>query len=394
MYPSSFNEIQGIFVHQQAKELIKQGCEVRVICPIPWTPSCARYLSARWKKYSSVPDQSLNEGVTVYYPRYRAIPRNWFYESSGRRMYEGIHSLVKELYKTFKFEIIHAHTAMPDGYAALLLKEEYGKPLVVTIHGEDLQITIYCGPNIRKAIAKVLNGADKIVPVSTKLKNIAVQQIGLTQDKIAVINDGFNIEASCDEDQVIELRKKYINNRIILSVSNLVNTKGLDLNLRAMARLVNKYPNLRYLIIGHGPSLNSLRHLTHKLDLEKEVVFLGQLPHDAVMNYMSISDIFCLPSWEEGFGTVYLEAAAHGLPVIACKGEGIEDALTDEKTALFIERGNLENLVGSIESLIENPEKALGIGRSAQSMVQNNFKWETIALKIITVYGELSRINN
>ena len=58
MYPSSFNEVAGIFVHQQVKELVKQGCEVRVIFPVPWTPFPVKHLSAKWRAYAEIPKKA------------------------------------------------------------------------------------------------------------------------------------------------------------------------------------------------------------------------------------------------------------------------------------------------------------------------------------------------
>ena len=84
---------------------------------------------------------------------------------------------------------------------------------------------------------------------------------------------------------------------------------------------MNKYSNLKYVVIGAGPEMSSLRQLTRDLNLDEQVEFLGELPHEKVMEYIAVADIFSLPSWREGFGVVYLEAAMHAKPVIACQGE-------------------------------------------------------------------------
>jgi len=90
MYPSTFNEIGGIFVHEQVKALVAKGVEIQVVSPIPWTPFPINYLSSKWKKYSIVPEREIQEGINVWYPRCVTFPRAWFFGSSGQRMYLGI----------------------------------------------------------------------------------------------------------------------------------------------------------------------------------------------------------------------------------------------------------------------------------------------------------------
>jgi len=117
MYPSAFNEIAGIFVHEQVKALINKGIEVQVVSPIPWTPFPINCLSSKWKKYSAVPEKTVYDGIIIWYPRYVTFPRAWFFASSGQRMYLGIKEVVKKIYQEFQFDLIHAHVALPDGFA-------------------------------------------------------------------------------------------------------------------------------------------------------------------------------------------------------------------------------------------------------------------------------------
>lgn len=113
------------------------------------------------------------DDIEVYYPRYLVFPRNFLFASSGKRMYFGVSKLIEKIYQEFSFDIIHAHVALPDGFAAMLLKRRYTKPLVVTIHGQDLHVTLYRSTRCKKALTKVFEQADRVVTVSNKLKEIA-----------------------------------------------------------------------------------------------------------------------------------------------------------------------------------------------------------------------------
>ncbi|MBP8961263.1 glycosyltransferase family 4 protein, partial [Patescibacteria group bacterium] len=115
MYPSSFDEAAGIFVHEQVKALIKKGVEVRVISPIPWTPFPINRIKGKWRKYSQVPSRAIWDDVEIFYSRYLAFPGAWFFASSGKRMHRGIKEMIERIYQEFPFDLIHAHVALPDG---------------------------------------------------------------------------------------------------------------------------------------------------------------------------------------------------------------------------------------------------------------------------------------
>jgi len=386
MYPSTFNEIEGIFVHQQVKELRRQGWDVKVISPMPWAPFPIKYSSKKWKHYAEVPAKSIYEGVEVYYPRFLQFPKSLFFASSGKRMYWGIRKLVDALYQDFKFDVIHAHVALPDGFAGMMVRRKYNKPMVVTIHGADLHVTVYRSAACRKALSKVFKEADKVVTVSNKVQRLAEANFG-SLDKLIVITNGINPAAIASKSR--DLISRYAGSKIILSVSHVIASKGLGLNIRAISQLTGKYPDLKYVVIGAGPEINSLRRLAYDLNLERQVDFLGELPHNKAMEYMSIADIFSLPSWREGFGIVYLEAMAHGKPVIACEGEGISDVIEHGETGLLAKPKDVESLAQAMDFLLGNPEKARKIGERARKLVLENYTWEENARKYMEIYREL-----
>ncbi|HZK10762.1 MAG TPA: glycosyltransferase family 4 protein [Atribacterota bacterium] len=390
MYPSSFNEIGGIFVHEQVKALVAKGVEIQVISPVPWTPFPIKYLSKKWKKYSEIPIQANWDGVEVYYPRNIIFPKSWFFASSGKRMYLGIKDLVAKIYKEFQFDLIHAHVALPDGFAALKLKQIYNKPVIVTIHGQDLYLTINRNKSCKIALINVYKKVDRIILVSKKLKEISDNNLGFAS-KSTVIGNGVAVK-NIQKAKNIMLDESTLDSRVILSVSYLITRKAIDFNLKAIAQLINKYPNLKYLIIGDGLEMRRLKELSSNLRISKHVEFLGQLPHEKVLAYMSKADIFSLPSWNEAFGVIYIEAMAHGKPVIGCKGEGIEDFVEDGKTGILVKPKDVDSLVEAMDYLLSNPDEADAIGERGRKLVLENYIWEKNAEKTIEVYREV--LNN
>jgi glycosyltransferase involved in cell wall biosynthesis len=387
MYPSAFNEMSGIFVHDQIKALVKKGVEVQVVSPVPLAPFPIKYLNSKWKAYEVIPDKTIWEGIKVWYPRYITFPQSWFFASSGKRMYLGIKDLVVKIYQEFQFDLIHAHVALPDGFCAMMVSEICNIPFIVTVHGQDLQITLYKNTGCKKALYNVFKNTKRIITVSNKLKKIAQNNIGFDEKNI-VIGNGVSVNSQIKDKNRIKA-KNYLNQKTILSVSNLITLKGIDFNLKAFALLIGKYSNLKYQIIGDGPEKNRLIKLATDLGINERVEFLGRLDHKEVIKYMTKADIFSLPSWNEGFGVVYIEAMAQGKPVIGCRREGIEDFVEHGKTGMLVQPKNIDSLVKAIDYLLSNADKAQDIGERAQRFILKNYTWEKNAEKTIKVYCEV-----
>jgi len=383
MYLSTFDKI-SFFTHQQARELKKQGHDVRVIAPLPWTPFPIKHFSNKWNDYASVPRKMTWNEINVYYPRYLEFPRALFFASSGKRMYWGIKKIVAKIYKNFKFDIIHSHVALPDGYCGMMIAQKYNKPLIVTIHGQDFQQTIHKNKKCKKTIEKVINFSKKTIVVSNKLKKIGENGLNINYHKLITIPNGIN-ETDIYQGKN-DLGKKYKNKKIILSVSNLIKIKGIDYNIKAIAKLIKKYPKIIYLIIGTGPEKKNLESLTEKLNIKNFIQFLGPLPHKKVMEYISICDIFSLPSWNEAFGVVYLEAMVHKKPVIAIKNQGIDGIIKNKKNGLLVDSKNVNQLTEAFHFLFSSPEITKEIGEMAQKTILKNYIWSNVVKKIIEVY--------
>ena len=394
MYPSTFNEVSGIFVHEQIKALKEKGVKVKVVSPVPWIPFPINKVSKKWEKYSMIPEFTNWDGVQVWYPRYLTFPKALFFASSGKRMYWGIKNLVKKLYRDFKFDLIHAHVTLPDGYTAMELAQDLDIPFVVTIHGADLYITIKKNTGCLYALKQVFKRADRIILVSNELKKILSNYFEVS-DKLLVIGNGIPINKIYTCKDNIDPSNNKNKGFMLLSVSCLIERKGIDYNLRALSKLINKYPELRYIIVGDGIEKDKLRELAKELGVYERVEFTGMLSHDDVLKYMKEADIFSLPSWNEAFGVVYIEAMACGKPVIGCEGEGLKDFVRNFETGLLVKPKDVDSLAEAMDFLLTNPDKAKEIGERGRKLVLDNYTWEKNAEKTIRVYQEvLSNVRN
>jgi len=382
MYPNSSNNVIGIFVHKQVQKLIESGCEVKVVSPIPFVPFFLK-VNPKWKEYSSIPKMEIRDGVEVHYPRYVQIPKGYFMEHYGWLMHLGIKKCIKKINDKFDFDIIHAHAVLPTGHSALCINKKYKVPLVLTIHGQDLQGTINRSEKCKNKVYRTLNKVDKIVVVSNKLKSIIKNE--RFADKIAVINNGIN-----PEEYKLDIKQNVVEKEFtILSVSSLIKSKGIDINIKAISILKKKYPDLKYCIVGDGEERDNLKRLVAELKVEENVFFTGRLPHEEAVQYMNKASIMSLPSWMEGFGIVYIEAMACGKPVVAVRGQGIEDVIVESENGFLVNPHSVEDVVSILDYLLTNPDKAKEVGAKAKECVTNNYTWLCNARKTIQLYNEM-----
>lgn len=381
MYPSNFNPMSGIFVHEQVKALINNGCEVKVVSPVPWAPFPLQHLNKKWKLYSEIPNKTDLEGVEVYYPRYIEFPRGFLFHKSGEFMFNGIKGTIADIYKEFEFDVIHSHVALPDGYSGMLINKEYKVPHIVTVHGQDFQQTLHKNEETKEALFKVLNSVNSIVVVSNKLKNI-VKEFKFSS-KITVVHNGIS-KKYIDSYRKDNSNKDYIE---ILSVSNLIPIKGIEFNIKAVSELVKKYPNLIYTIVGDGALRGELENLVKELNIEKNVAFIGRVKHEEVFHYIKKCDVFSLPSYNEGFGVAYIEAMSQGKPIIGVKGQGIEDIIINGENGFLVNPKNHEEIYNILETLIKDKDKRSEVGENAKQCVEENLTWDINADKMINIYN-------
>lgn len=384
MYPNQMNEVYGIFVANQVGELVKLGHEVKVVSPVPWAGGPLPLFNDKWGQYAKIPRQEFRQGVEVYYPRYPVLPGRCLLHWSGFSYYWSIKNVVKEIEESFPFDLIHAHVALPDGFAALRITPK--RPVVLTIHGVDIFITVNLGNKCRRAVVSTLNKADKVVAVSSKIKKELERY--MLDEKLTVIPNGIIPAQVAEESSKLEMQ--FAGKTVILTVAYLIERKGHRYVLEALARLVPEFPNLLYLVIGDGVEERSLKKMTEELGLGEHVAFLGRRSSREVMQYMALSDIFVLASWNEAFGVVYLEAMVHGKPVIGCRGEGVEDVVTDGINGLLVPPRDPGELSRTLKSLLSNQETAERLGEEGRKTVLEKFTWAQVVKELQEIYYSLA----
>lgn len=215
----------------------------------------------------------------------------------------------------------------------------------------------------------------KDIPVVAVSESTAadLRSRGLLGQEIAVVPNGVDLEAftpGAPEDR--------FSTPTVLYLGRLKRYKGIDLVLRATARLRKKGTALRLLIAGKGNDLPRLRRLREKLRLGDTVDFLGYVPEEEKARLLRRSWLHILTSPKEGWGISILEASACGTPTVASDSPGLRDAVADGRTGILVPHGDVEALSGAIFRILRDPQARERMGAAARKFSEG-FTWERSA---------------
>jgi glycosyltransferase involved in cell wall biosynthesis len=389
-WPTAENSISGIFVVQQVAALSRLGYQVTVILPTTIGRGGARPYSVAAMGLDASMVKLIQIGVLRLPEKLSSLPGaiKLNVELCGRMLAAKISRLSAEM--RFDGCIIHAPR-----YVGLSLpwwqRYVHGSTVIV-MHGEEPFLTrprnVRCAEPLFVVAA---NSASAFVLVGSRLKAHALS-LGIPEAKIQVVPNG----TDCPEaDTVSDTQRPVSEPRRILSVSNLVPLKGIDDNLRALAMISNNRPDLawEYRVVGDGSHRTELESLAEVLQISDRVQFLGRLSYSDTMREMNAADIFSLPSWNEAFGIVYLEAMSRMKPVIGCLENGAAEIVTDSENGLLIPPQSVIHLVAALERLIGDPKMCQEMGRSARRTA-SNYSWEKNAQRMIDLLAQLPPVTN
>lgn len=392
LYPRKTDPILGNFVHLQVKHLLKEGCQVRVISPVPYAPRIL-WTNPRRRAYGQTPVFDSIEGVSVHYPRFIRAPGSWFHGISCYTSSLSIRKRAEAIVKEFQPHILHAYDATPDGYVGLLLRRRYNLPLACSLLGADVNVYPSYKPLTRKLTQKVISEADQLIAVSQALKKSA-EVLAQPKREIRVIYMGCDTEAFRPDAAARERTRELLGippqERIILFVGRLVEAKGIFELIEAFSQLQSRYPKVHLVLVGDGQDRQRLEDQARQKKLDDVIHFVGARPHSEMPSWLNAADLLVLPSHNEGLPNAIVEAMACGIPVVATKVGGIPEVVEDKKSGLLIEK-KIDSLITAIDSLLKDPEKRKQMGAYGRSIIEQNFSWQQSARALRELYDEILR---
>ena len=248
------------------------------------------------------------------------------------------------------------------GWILKILRWIPGIRTAVYVHGEE--ITTHCrNQPERSRIISQLQCSDVIIVVSGFTLDETVKLVGAKLlDKITLISNGVDTKRFYPAARSDCLVSKYglEDCFIFVSISRLVERKGQDNTIAAMPLLLQSFPNVKLIIVGNGPYKPHLTNLVMSLSLTDQVIFTGQVSDQDLLPHYLLGDVFIMPNRElddgdtEGFGLVFLEANACGLPVIAGKDGGSVEAVTDGQNGLVVDGKSVYSIADAMARLCDD----------------------------------------
>ena len=294
---------------------------------------------------------------------------------------------INKMAKQVGAELVVLDPALPLG----LIGPNLNLPYAVVLHGAEIVVPGRL-PVVSRLLARVLNNAELII-ASGSYPAAEASRVCRSSKRIEVITPGVDIQRFkvLSSEQRIEARKRFgvaEDAELIVGISRLVPRKGFDLLIRAIARLAIEFPKLRLIVGGDGRDRARLERIAR--ELMSPTTFLGRVSDDDLPKLYGCADInamLCRSRWmgleQEGFGIVFAEAAACGVPQIAGRSGGASDAVDHNITGLIVEDPTrVDDVVSSLRRLLVDKSQLLKMGQASRLRAENLFDYDKLALKL------------
>jgi colanic acid/amylovoran biosynthesis glycosyltransferase len=288
-----------------------------------------------------------------------------------------------------KFDIIHCHFGPAGNIGSFLKQAGFGAKLIITFHGYD--VTKYIaqhGPDVYK---RLFSNGD-LFTYNSKATKEKILALGCPPDRMVKLPMGINLDKIDFEERNVSPDGQ-IN---VLSVGRLIEMKGREYAIKAVAKIIGKFPNVRYNIVGDGPLRESLKKLIHELGATDKIALLGWVSSDKLDSLYKSSHVFLHPSVKatdgnmEGQGVVLLEAMAYGLTVVATSHGAFGETVGDSAAGFLVPERDVDALTERLEYLITNPQTWPQIGKIGRGHVEKQYDIKALNQKLLQIYKDLT----
>ncbi len=325
-------------------------------------------------------------GLPIYYLRSRATFSNTPIGLGWRRQ-------LRKIFEAERPDVINGHTPVP--YLADMAERARGRiPYVLTYHSDlhkdsfpynlaarlaNLALTV---PTLRRCTS-IIATSHYYVKESRYLRSFAPKIHAVPPGvDLARLHPGVTPDAS--------LAERYRGKQVILFVGSLKKShdhKGLDILIKAFAQIRADHRGARLVVVGGGDGLPAFQELASREGVTAEVDFAGRVTDEALAQYYKLASVFAMPSTNrsEGFGMVFAEAGAVGVPVVGTRVGGVPYAIDDGKTGLLVQPGSVGALAGALETLLSDPDLAARLGKAGAARAAAESDWRDLACRTAKV---------
>ena len=335
--------------------------------------------------------------LTVYAPSWKGaddFDRNAGYEvvrHPGTLMLPvpSVAGRMRQLIESHDADTVWFGAAAPLALMAPLARDAGAGRVIASTHGHEVGWSML--PLARTALRRIGTGTDVVTYISRYTRGRFASAFG-ADAALEHLPSGVDTDRFApDEVARAELRARYrLGERPVVGcVSRLVPRKGQDMLIRAMPAIRQRVPGAALVIVGGGPYRTSLRRLAHRFGVAEHVVFTDGVPSDELPAHHALADVFAMPCRTrgggmdvEGFGIVYLEASATGVPVVAGRSGGAPETVRDGETGVVVDGWDVGAIAASVSDLLADPHRAARMGEAGRRWVLDSWQWSTQAQRL------------
>lgn len=225
--------------------------------------------------------------------------------------------------------------------------------------------------------------ADRVLVTSRYSRRAAMEAYELPAEKLRVVPEGIDLDSWERPPDAGSAGRP----PTVLTVARHYPRKNTVALLRALPAVRESVPDVRLRLVGGGPRLPALRDAAHRMGVEGATTFLGEVDdRSAVRREFFAADLFCLPSLQEGFGVVFLEAMAAGLPVVALRTAAVPEVVPDGRAGILVPPDDERALAEAVARVLADPELGRRMGRAGREHVEQ-FRWPAVARRFLRATG-------
>ena len=326
----------------------------------------------------------------------RTTPGHWGVSSMASLANHGRMALTLASECRRRPSVIHCGRALPEGLDAFLVARVHrATRYLCWTHGEELHYA-RTSRELSFLQHRVHRGASAVV-ANCRNTARALEAVGVPREKIHIVYPGVDARRFERRAGGVELRRRYAarDELLLVTVGRLQRRKGHDLVIEALASMASESPPFRYVVVGDGTERARLEQLAVDRGVHQKVTFVGEVSGNDLPDYYAAADIFVHPNRidgddVEGFGIVFLEAAAAGVPVVGGATGGVPEAVESGVTGLLVGGTDAAELARAIRTLAASETLRRQMGGAGQRRVRAEFTWERAAAQIAALHRQLS----